>query len=130
LLSVQSSGRHPQSAHLILSNVVTNYVDLIDNKVLELYEMKHHTIEIFSANCPLCKHIRDDIQIGKCEGCSQTVYDINKATEDVKSKMKKYGVKAVPTTVIDGEIKVIGVPDFPWICGDELYTKLRRDYRM
>ena len=27
--------------------------------------MKQHlTIEIFSANCPLCKHITDDIQIG------------------------------------------------------------------
>jgi glutaredoxin 3 len=66
---------------------------------------QHHTIEIFSANCPLCKHITDDIQIGKCEGCSQTIYDVNKMTEDVKSKMKKYGVKAVPTTVIDGEIE-------------------------
>jgi hypothetical protein len=51
-------------------------------------------------------------------------------TEDVKSKMKKYGVKAVPTTIIDGEIKVVGIPDFPWICGDELYTKLEQDYRM
>lgn len=51
-------------------------------------------------------------------------------TEDVKSKMKSYGVKAVHTIVIDGEIKVVGVPDFPWICGDELYTKLKRDYSM
>jgi glutaredoxin 3 len=91
---------------------------------------QHHTIEVFSANCPLCKHITDDIQIGKCEGCSQTVYDVNNMTEDIKSKMKKYGVKAVPTTIIDGEIKVVGIPDFPWICGDELYTKLKQDYRM
>jgi hypothetical protein len=51
-------------------------------------------------------------------------------TEVIKSKMKKYGVKAVPTTVIDGEIKVVGIPDFPWICGDGLYSKLRRDYHM
>jgi hypothetical protein len=91
---------------------------------------QHHTIEIFSANCPLCKHITDDIQIGKCEGCFQTIYDIKKMTEDIKSKMKKYAVKAVPTTVIDGEIKVVGITDFPWICGDELYTKLKRDYLM
>lgn len=47
-------------------------------------------------------------------------------TEDVKSKMKKYGVQAVPTVVIDGEINGVGIPDFPWICGDELYTKLKR----
>jgi hypothetical protein len=31
---------------------------------------QHHLIEIFSADCPLCKNITDDIQIGKCEGCS------------------------------------------------------------
>jgi predicted DsbA family dithiol-disulfide isomerase len=44
-----------------------------------------------------------------------------------KVKMGDYGVKAVPTTVIDGEIKVVGIPDFP-ICGDDLYTTLKRDY--
>jgi tRNA U54 and U55 pseudouridine synthase Pus10 len=105
------------------------YLDII--VIRYSYIMKqHHTIEIFSANCPLCKHITDDIQIGKCEGCSQIVYDVNKMTEDVKSKMKKYGVNTVPTTIIDGEIKVVGIPDFPWICGDELYTKLKRDYRI
>jgi protein-disulfide isomerase len=41
-------------------------------------------------------------------------------TEDLKAKMKDYGVKAVPTIVIDGDIKVISIPDFPWICGDHL----------
>jgi hypothetical protein len=49
---------------------------------------QHHKIEIFSANCPLCKHIIDDIQIGKCEGCSQIVYDLTKMTEEIKVKMK------------------------------------------
>jgi hypothetical protein len=49
-------------------------------------------------------------------------------TEDVKSKTKKYAIKAVPTTVIDGEIKVVGIPDFPWICGEDLYMKLKKDY--
>jgi hypothetical protein len=37
-----------------------------------------------------------------------------------KIAIKRVDVKAVPTTVIDGEIKVVGIPDFPWICGDEL----------
>jgi len=37
-------------------------------------------------------------------------------------------VKAVPITVIDGNIKVVGIPDFPWICGEGLYTTLKRDY--
>jgi glutaredoxin 3 len=89
---------------------------------------EHHTIEIFSAGCPLCRHVTEDIQIGKCQGCNQTVYDINSMTEDIKRKMKEYGITSVPTTIIDGSIKVIGVPDFPWICGDELYQKLKREY--
>jgi hypothetical protein len=68
------------------------------------------------------------IQIGKCEGCNQIVYDINNMTEEIRVKMRDYGIKAVPTTVIDGNIKVVGIPDFPWICGDDLYTTLKRDY--
>jgi len=89
---------------------------------------QHHTIEIFSANCPLCKHIIDDIEIGKCEGCNQIIYNVNEMTHDLKLKMKEYGIKAVPTTIIDGKIKVVGIPDFPWVCGDDLYTKLKKDY--
>jgi hypothetical protein len=89
---------------------------------------QHHIIEIFSANCPLCKHITDDIEIGKCEGCSQTIYDVNNMTDKVKVKMRDYRIKAVPTIVIDHEIKIVGIPDFPWICGEDLYKKLKRDY--
>jgi hypothetical protein len=45
---------------------------------------QHHTIEIFSANYPPCRQMTDDIEIGKCEGCSQTVYDVNNMTEGIK----------------------------------------------
>jgi hypothetical protein len=93
-------------------------------------KQQHHNIEIFSANCPLCKHIIDDIQIGKCEGCNQVVYDVNKMTEEIKQKMKTYGVNSVPTTIIDGEVKVVGIPDFPWICSEDMYTKLKNDYQL
>ena len=53
---------------------------------------------------------------------------MNKMTEEVKRKMKVYGITSVPTTIIDGSIKVVGIPDFPWICGEDLYLKLRREY--
>ena len=78
--------------------------------------------------CPVCRHAIDDIQIGKCQGCNQIVYDMNKMTEEVKRKMKVYGITSVPTTIIDGSIKVVGIPDFPWICGEDLYLKRRREY--
>ena len=87
-----------------------------------------HLIDVFSANCPLCRHITDDIQIGKCEGCNQIVYDVSRMNDDIKRKMKYYGVTSVPTTIIDSCIKVVGIPDFPWICGDDLYLKLKREY--
>jgi hypothetical protein len=51
---------------------------------------QYYLIEIFSANCPLCKHITDDVQIGKCEGCNQIVYDM---TEEIKVKMRDNKVK-------------------------------------
>lgn len=91
---------------------------------------EHHIIEIFSADCPLCKHIIDDIKIGKCEGCSQIVYDISNMTDEIKSKMREYSVKAVPTTIIDGKIKVVGIPDFVWICSEDLYFMLKNNYSL
>jgi hypothetical protein len=51
---------------------------------------QHHTIEIFSANCPFCKHITDDIEIGKCKGCNQIIYNINEMlTRDYSIKNNK-----------------------------------------
>ena len=49
-------------------------------------------------------------------------------TKEIKVKMRDYGIKAVPTTVVDVNINVVGIPDFPWICGEDLYTQLKRDY--
>jgi hypothetical protein len=88
---------------------------------------QHHVIEIFSANCPLCKHITDDIEIGKCEGCKQIVYDLN-MTDELRTKIKEYDIKAVPTTVIDNKIKVVGIPDFPWACNEDFYGRLKSEY--
>ena len=89
---------------------------------------RNHVIEIFSSNCPLCRQVIGDIEMGKCQGCEQIIYNINSMTEGLKTKMKVYGVKAVPTTVIDGSIKVVGISDFPWVCGDDLYERLKDDY--
>ena len=91
-------------------------------------QQQHHTIEIFSANCPVCREVTDVIEIGRCQGCKQIVYDVNNMTYEIRQKMKNYGVRVVPTTIIDGEIKVVGIPNFPWICGDDLYKMLRTKY--
>lgn len=90
--------------------------------------MPHHRIEIFSADCPLCKHMLDTITVGKCAECSVVVHDTNAMNERLKQIMRQYGITSVPTVVIDGSIKVVGIPDFPWICGDDLYKELKRKY--
>jgi hypothetical protein len=87
-----------------------------------------HTIEIFSAGCPLCTYVSDVIEVGRCRGCTQIVLDVNQATEEVEGKMREYGVHAVPTIVIDGEIKITGIPPFPWVCDEDFYRRLREDY--
>jgi hypothetical protein len=57
--------------------------------------LKNNTIEIFSANCPICKEVTDVIEIGRCQGCKQVVYDVNNITDEIKQKMKNYAVRAV-----------------------------------
>ncbi|MFQ5908573.1 MAG: thioredoxin family protein [Thermoplasmata archaeon] len=87
-----------------------------------------HVIEIFSAGCPLCTHVSDVIEVGKCRGCTRIIHDVRAPTAEVAAKMSAYGVTAVPTIVIDGEIKIAGTPPFPWVCDDELYIRLREEY--
>ena len=38
---------------------------------------------------------------------------VNILVLNVKSKDERHGVKAMPTTIIDGKINVTGISDFP-----------------
>jgi protein-disulfide isomerase len=83
-----------------------------------------HNIEVFSANCPLCDTIVDEIEAGKCSGCKLTVYRISESLDLARA----YGVRVVPTVVIDGEVKIEGRPDIPFVCDDETYAHLKKRY--
>ena len=54
------------------------------------------------------------------------VFDV--ASEGNAKLVKRYDINAVPSIVIDGKIKVVGIPTFPWFCGDEFYRMLERKY--
>lgn len=56
------------------------------------------------------------------------MYNVNRMDDDLKRRMRDYGINSVPTVIIDGEIKFVGIPDFPWICGDDLYRMLKQKY--
>lgn len=87
---------------------------------------QNHTFEIFSANCALCKNI----EIIKNPECTQIIHDVNSVDKETKAKMEEYGIKAVPTIVVDGKYKVVGVPDFSMRCSDDLFRRLDKDYRV
>lgn len=70
----------------------------------------------------------DTIEIGKCQGCKTTMYNVNRMDDELKKSMRNYGINSVPTVIIDGKIKVVGIPDFPWVCGDDLYIMLKQKY--
>jgi len=85
-----------------------------------------HRIQIFSGGCKLCKDTTDIVETGKCKDCKMEVLDV--ATKGNAKVVKRYGITSVPSIVIDGKIKVVGVPTFPWFCGDEFYSMLESIY--
>ncbi len=40
----------------------------------------------------------------------------------------RYGIRVVPTLIIDGKVKVEGRLDEPWVCGDDFYEMLEKRY--
>lgn len=83
-------------------------------------------ITVFSGNCKLCKDVVQTVEVGKCRDCNLEVLDVN-LPENAR-KIKMYDIAAVPTIVIDEKIKIVGVPRFPWFCGDEFYSVLEKKY--
>ena len=83
-----------------------------------------HKIEVFSANCPLCNKVVDEIEAGKCAGCQLIVHNLSENLELARN----YSVRVVPTIIIDGEIKIEGQPDIPFVCSDETYAHFKERY--
>lgn len=83
-----------------------------------------HRIEVFSAGCPLCQSVVDEIEAGKCAGCLLLVHNI----ADSGHLAGKYGVRVVPTVIIDDEVKIEGRPDIPFVCSDETYAHFKARY--
>jgi thioredoxin family protein len=63
-------------------------------------------IEVFTAGCPLCDPVVNMVKETACENCEITVYDLIEQCEDeiCLDKVKAYGVKNVPSVVVDGKL--------------------------
>ncbi len=87
-----------------------------------------HTIEVFTADCTLCRTALAVVESGKCGACILEEPNLARDPEAHRQRAERYGIRVVPTVVIDGRIKVEGLPDFPWVCGDDFYAMLERRY--
>lgn len=59
-------------------------------------------VEIFSAGCGVCDETIKLVEQIACESCEVEVLDMQQ--EDVAKRAKDYGIKVVPSIVIDGKI--------------------------
>ena len=65
-------------------------------------------IEIFTADCPLCK---DALELIKKEACNECEVIERRCTDsECCQPAKDYNIKAVPTVVMDGKVTIIGKP--------------------
>ncbi|MCJ2670027.1 MAG: thioredoxin family protein [Thermoplasmata archaeon] len=69
-------------------------------------------IEVFTASCPLCKEAMEIIKRVGYGKCTVTEYNLFERCEDkvCLEKAKEYGIRAVPTMVVDGKVAVQGRP--------------------
>ena len=65
-------------------------------------------IEVFTADCPLCKETLEMIKKEACSECE--VIERRCSGEECGESAKDYGIKAVPTVVVDGKITIVGKP--------------------
>ena len=88
---------------------------------------KGRHIQIYSDDCTVCLNHIDNVEIGKCAGCTLEIIKFDCNSKFMKNG-KYYVINVHPTTIIDEEIKIEGVPNFYWLCGDEFYSLLRKEF--
>ncbi len=66
----------------------------------------------------------DEIEAGKCAGCHLIIYNLSESLELARN----YGVRVVPTVILDREVKIEGQPDIPFVCSDETYAHFKERY--
>ena len=71
------------------------------------------TIEVFTAGCPLCRETLDMVRDAVRE-CGCEVIERRCSGDECCPEAKEYGIKAVPTIVVDGVIVREGKPTREW----------------
>jgi hypothetical protein len=74
---------------------------------------KNHckSIEVFTTGCYLCEETLGIVKAAKCEDCKIIERNISEECGcGCVSKSKEYGIRTIPTIVIDGKIALEGKP--------------------
>lgn len=87
-------------------------------------------MKFFQEIAIFCKRTINIIEAGKCYGCKLIVYDLSNVNEEIIKKIREYKINSVPTIIIDGKIKIIGLPNFAWICDGEFYNYLEKNFSL
>jgi hypothetical protein len=61
-----------------------------------------HTIEIFSAGCPVCREARDLVQ--RVAGPSDQVLVREMQHDDTANRARALGIRSLPAVVVDGRL--------------------------
>jgi glutaredoxin 3 len=59
-------------------------------------------IEIFSAGCPVCKSVVEEVMKAVCSSCDIQVLDMK--SPDVQQRASELDIKSVPAVTIDGKL--------------------------
>lgn len=61
-------------------------------------------IEVFTAGCPVCDESVRLVRSIACGSCEVSVYSLKKPGDPGIEKAKAYGIKSVPSVVVDGKL--------------------------
>jgi predicted DsbA family dithiol-disulfide isomerase len=74
-------------------------------------QIKGKNIEVFTAGCYLCEETIQIVRKAKCEECTVIERNLSEECEcGCIEKAKEYGIKVVPSIVIDGKVVIEGKP--------------------
>lgn len=68
-----------------------------------------HKIELFRANCRLCDYTESELKKAVCDECEVIVHRPEDCIDgSCCIKAENYGIKAVPSIVVDGKLAHVG----------------------
>jgi hypothetical protein len=68
--------------------------------------MEKRKVEIFTAGCPVCEPVVEQVKSMVCRSCEVIVYNLSEtnAHSQYLEKVKKYNINSLPAVAVDGQL--------------------------